>query len=125
MGRLQILLAENDDDTRDLYSFMLASAGVQVVAVKNGLEALAALQEDRPDLILTDVAMPVVSGVELIEIVKSRADYADLPVIAMTAHGEKIRRLALSAGANMVMHKPIRFDELRNAIDSALARPKA
>jgi len=125
MGRLQILLAENDDDTRDLYSFMLASAGVQVMAVRNGLEALTALQEGRPDLILTDVAMPVVSGVELIEIVKSRADYADLPVIAMTAHGEKVRRLALSAGANMAIHKPIRYDELRDAIDNALTRPKA
>lgn len=125
MGRLQILLAENDDDTRDLYSFMLASAGVQVMAVRNGLEALTALQEGRPDLILTDVAMPVVSGVELIEIVKSRADYADLPVIAMTSHGEKIRRLALSAGANLAMHKPIKYDELREAINRALARPGA
>jgi two-component system, sensor histidine kinase and response regulator len=115
MARLQILLAENDDDTRDLYSFMLANAGVHVMAVRNGLEAL----------ILTDVAMPVVSGVELIKIVKSRVDYADLPVIAMTAHGEKIRRLALSAGANMAMHKPIRYDELRDAIDSALDRPEA
>jgi CheY-like chemotaxis protein len=125
MARLQILLAENDDDTRDLYSFMLANAGVQVMAVRNGFEALAALQEDRPDLILTDVAMPVVSGVDLIKIVKSRVDYADLPVIAMTAHGEKIRRLALSAGANMAMHKPIRYDELRDAINSALDRPEA
>ncbi|HKQ74208.1 MAG TPA: response regulator [Blastocatellia bacterium] len=120
MERLHVLLVENDDDTRDLYSFMLASAGVQVMAVTNGLEALLSLQEDRPDLIITDVAMPVVSGVELIKIVKSRADYADLPVIAMTAHGEKIRRLALSAGANKAMDKPIRYDELRNAIDSAL-----
>jgi len=117
-----ILLVENDGDARSLYGFMLANAGFQIMAVENGLEALIALQEYRPDLIITDVAMPVISGVDLIKIIKSRADYADLPVIAITAHGEKIRRLARSAGADEAVDKPIRDDELRDLISRVLAR---
>jgi CheY-like chemotaxis protein len=121
MRRLHVLLVENDDDARTLYGFMLVKAGFQVTAVKNGFEALAVMQEHRPNLVITDLAMPVLSGVELIKLIRNRDDYADIPMIAMTAHGEKIRRLATAAGANKAMDKPISEGELCEAIDIVLS----
>jgi adenylate cyclase len=122
MRRLYVLLVENDDDARSLYGFMLVKSGFQVAAVKNGFEALAIMQERRPDLVITDVAMPVLSGVELIKLVRSKDDYMGLPLIAMTAHGEKVRQLARAAGANKAMDKPISEAEMREAIDSVISR---
>ncbi len=70
MRRLKILLVEDDDDARALYGYMLASAGYKVKAVRNGLEALAEIQVNRPDVVVTDIAMPVLSGLDLIVAVK-------------------------------------------------------
>jgi CheY-like chemotaxis protein len=122
MPRQHVLLVENDDDARSLYGFMLVRAGYQVTAVKNGFEALALMQECLPDLLITDIAMPVLSGVGLIKLIRGREDFADLPMIAMTGHGEKIRRLATEAGANQTIDKPISEEEMRRAIDSVLSR---
>jgi CheY-like chemotaxis protein len=69
--------------------------------------------------------MPVLSGVELIKLIRSRDDYAHLPIIAMTAHGEQIRKLATAAGANKAMDKPICETEMREAIASVLLRQEA
>ena len=120
MRRLHVLLVENDVDARSLYGFMLFKAGFQVSTAQNGFEALAVMQERRPNIIITDIAMPVLSGVDLIKLVRSREEYADLPLIAMTGHGEKIRRLATAAGANKAMDKPISEVEMREAIESVL-----
>src|SRR5262249_12488128 len=64
--RLKILLAEDDDDLRALYGYMLAAAGYKVNAVRNGLEAFAETQVNLPDVIVTDIAMPVLNGLDLI-----------------------------------------------------------
>jgi len=61
MRRLNVLLVEDDDGARLLYSYMLA-AGYKVNAVRNGLEAFAEIQVNRPDLIVTDIAMPVLQS---------------------------------------------------------------
>ena len=66
MRRLKVLLVEDDDGARLLYCYMLALAGYKVSAVRNGLEAFAEIQVNRPDLIVTDIAMPVLSGLDLI-----------------------------------------------------------
>ena len=121
MRRLHVLLVEDDYDARALYGIMLLRAGYQVSTVQNGFEALALMQENRPDLLITDLAMPVLDGVELIKIVRGKNEYADLPLLAMTGHGNQIRQLATEAGANKAMDKPISESEMREAIASVLS----
>jgi len=62
MRRLNVLLVEDEDGARLLYSYMLAAAGYKVNAVRNGLEAFVEIQVNRPDLIVTDIAMPVLQS---------------------------------------------------------------
>ncbi len=108
---------------RTLYGFILANAGYQVKAVRNGFDALAELQVHFPDVILTDLAMPVVDGITLIEIIKNRAELAEIPVIAMTAYGNTLRRLAKSAGADLAVEKPVEIKSICDLVTSVLPMP--
>ena len=124
MQRLNILLVEDDSDMRALYGYMLASVGHHVKAAKNGLEALAQIQLERPDLVLTDIAMPVLSGIGLIKAVKKSSELADLPIVAMTSFGEGFRELARAAGANDSIDKPTDETAMCAMLDNILAQQK-
>src|SRR5215475_15215464 len=123
MRRLKVLLVEDDEGARLLYCYMLAVAGYRVNAVRNGLEAFAEIQVNRPDLIVTDIAMPVLSGLDLILAVRSNDDLADLPVVAITSFGEKLREQARAAGATDSIDKPTELARMREVIDAAVSRP--
>jgi CheY-like chemotaxis protein len=123
MQRLNVLLVEDDADARGLYGYMLALAGYKVKVVSNGLEAIAEIQVDRPDVIVTDIAMPVLSGVDLIMALRSNDELADLPVVAITSFGEKLREQARAAGATDSIDKPTELARMREVIDAAVSRP--
>ena len=124
MQRLKVLLVEDDDGARLLYSYMLAVAGYKVNAVRNGLEAFAEIQVNRPDLIVTDIAMPVLSGLDLILAVRSNDEFADLPVVAITSFGEKLLEQARAAGATDAIDKPTELARMREVIEAAVSRPR-
>ena len=88
MRRLKILLAEDDGYLRALYGYMLTAAGYMVNAVRNGIEAFAEMQVNRPDVIVTNIAMPDLNGLDLIVAVRSNDEFANLPVVAITYFGE-------------------------------------
>ena len=117
-----VLLVEDDDDLRTLYGFALANAGFKVKAVRNGLEALYELQEVRPDVILTDLAMPVVDGLELIQTIKFRTELSDIPVIAMTSFGETLQKHARLAGADKAVEKPTKYKAVSDIVTSVLPK---
>jgi CheY-like chemotaxis protein len=105
---------------RALYGFTLASAGFRVKAVKDGFEALTELQLRYPDVIITDIAMPGIDGIQLIHIIKSKAELAEIPVIAITAYGKNLQRLAKSAGAVLAVDKPDQSKSLCDLVTSVL-----
>ena len=120
---MNVLLVEDDADARGLYGYMLALAGYKVKAVSNGLEAFAEIQVNRPDVIVTDIAMPVLSGLDLIMAVRSDDELADLPVVAITSFGENLREQARAAGATDSIDKPTELARIREVIDAAVSRP--
>jgi CheY-like chemotaxis protein len=122
MERLKILLVEDDAESRALYVYMLALAGYKVSAVRNGLEAFAEIQVNRPDVIITDIAMPVLNGLDLIIAVRSDNDLADLPVVAITSFGENLREQARAVGATESIDKPTELAKMREVIDAAVSR---
>ena len=122
MGRLKVLLVEDDAEARALYGYMLALAGYKLSVVQNGLEAFAEIQVNRPDVIVTDIAMPVLSGLHLIVALRSDDDLVDLPVVAITAFGEKLREQAREAGATESIDKPTELAKMREVIDAAVSR---
>jgi CheY-like chemotaxis protein len=124
MRRLTVLLVDDDDDARALYVYMLASAGYKVKAVSNGLEALAEIQVNRPDVLVTDILMPVLSGLDLIAAVRSDGEFSDLPVVAITSFGDEFRDQARAAGATDAIDKPTEAERMREVIEDAMTRPR-
>jgi CheY-like chemotaxis protein len=124
MSRFNILLVEDDNEARALYGYMLALAGYRVKAVSNGLEAFAEIQANRPDVVLTDIAMPVFSGLDLIVAVRSNDEFADLPVVAMTSFGKTLREKARIVGATDSIDKPTEVKTIREVIEAAVSRSK-
>ena len=122
MRRLNVLLVEDDDGSRVLYSYMLAVSGYKVNSVRNGLEAFAEIQVTRPDVVVTDIAMPILSGFDLIRVIRSIDELSDLPVVAITSFGEKIRKEAWAAGATEAIDKPIDIARMREVIDAATSQ---
>ena len=124
MRRLKVLLVDDDEGARLLYCYMQAAAGYKVNAVRNVLEAFAEIQVNHPDVIVTDIAMPVLSGLDLIVAVRSNDEFADLPVVAITSFGEKLREQARAAGATDAIDKPTDITSMREVIEAALSRSR-
>lgn len=122
MQRLKVLIVEDDGDMRGLYCFLLANEGYQVKAVRNGLEAITEINLNRPDVVITDIAMPTLSGLELIKAIRAQEELAGLPIIAMTAFSEVFRERALEAGADSAIGKPTEVEVLCEAINSVMTK---
>ncbi len=105
-----------DDDMRNIFALttMLRDKGMVVVSAKNGIEALQKLDSmASPDLILMDIMMPEMDGYEAMQKIRKQPQYADLPIIALTAKAMKgDRAKCIKAGANDYLSKPIDSDKL-------------
>jgi two-component system cell cycle response regulator DivK len=103
----RILVVEDDPDTRQFYSEALAAAGFQIEQAHNGFQALEKAIELRPDLILTDIAVPGLDGIELCRRIRADTRTSAIPVLAITGHDDRSYpdRVRL-AGADGVLSKP-------------------
>lgn len=126
MRKWCVLLAEDDADQRELFTLILEMNGFEVHSVADGKEALDELQRTAPDLILTDIGMPRIDGLELVKLVKQREELAHVPIIVMTSFGGGYLTWAWAAGANGMLAKPFAEEELCTTIAQFLpAMPDA
>ncbi len=127
-GRLrEVLLADDNADLRDYVGRLLQDRGYAVRAVADGAAALAAARERRPDLILTDVMMPLLDGFGLLAAIRADAALADIPVLMLSARaGEEAQVEGLGAGADDYLAKPFSARELlaRVAANLDMARTR-
>ena len=104
--KAKILLVDDTEFYRSAYMNKLTTEGYLVTAVGNGVEALKALSQDKPDLILLDLIMPIMDGFKVLQTVKGDANLKSIPVIVFSAKGatEEISK-AINAGASDFMIK--------------------
>lgn len=117
---LRILVAEDNDTNQALALHTLERAGHQVVVVENGQKALAALEREAFDLVLMDLQMPVMGGIEATTVIRQLETKSGthVPIIAVTAHAmEEARVRCLEAGMDAYLSKPIGTQDLLDAID--------
>jgi DNA-binding response OmpR family regulator len=120
----KILLAEDDVWMSRTIGVVLGRRGHEVEIAGNGEVAFALARERRPDLLLTDVMMPVVDGWSLVQRLHATPELAELPVIFMTALSSPDDRIrALRLGAYDCIIKPFRYEELDLRVAAALRRP--
>lgn len=118
---LTVLVAEDSEDMRFLMRAEFEKRGYRVVEAANGHEAVAAATHDRPDVILMDVTLPELDGLEATKRIREDEQMRDALIIAVTGHHEtEYRTSALAAGCNAYVTKPIDFDWLHDLINSLL-----
>jgi two-component system alkaline phosphatase synthesis response regulator PhoP len=115
-----VLVVDDEPMARTLLRLMLVRAGFEVLEAADGLEALAAVKEQLPDIMILDVMMPGIDGFAVCEQLRQEEGSADLPVIMLSAKTDSVSvRKGLSAGATKYLTKPISQDELtRNVRDT-------
>lgn len=119
-----VLVVDDDELVRQLLSAMLAGQGLDVTVASSGQEALARCAEATPDLIVSDIEMPGMSGLELLQILRGDPRRRDIPVIMLTRRGEMadvVRGLRL--GADDYVSKPFKVPELLARVQAKLDRP--
>jgi PAS domain S-box-containing protein len=117
----RILLVEDTDIIISLMKEYLIHQGYQVLIARNGREGVLLAKRERPDLILMDVMMPVMDGLEATKMIRAEDELKNIPIVALTAlamPGDRERCLA--AGMNDYLSKPVRMDELSQIIERYL-----
>ena len=89
MEKKKILIVEDDNFVAEVYSTKLMEMGYEIMVAQNGEEGLVSLKNNKIDLILLDIIMPVMGGIEMLEVMKKNEEWKKIPVILLTNVGEK------------------------------------
>jgi two-component system phosphate regulon response regulator PhoB len=113
MTKESVLIVEDDEDILQLLDYNFRSAGFEVATAGDGLDALAKIRRQRPDLVLLDIMLPGADGFEVCKNIKRDPKTAQVPVIMLTARGEEVDRIVgLELGADDYVVKPFSPREL-------------
>lgn len=118
----KIMLVEDDNSLREIYSIRLTAEGYAIVSAGDGEEALAVAVKERPDLIISDVMMPKISGFDMLDILRSTPETQNIKVIMMTAlSSEDQRERSESLGADRYLVKSqVGIEDVVNAVHDVL-----
>lgn len=120
-----IYYVEDDNSIREIVLYTLHSMGFEAQGFADGQSFLKALEEDKPSLIMLDVMLPDIDGIELLKILKRQARTNDLPVIMATARDAEIEKIqALDLGADDYLSKPFSMMEMVARVKAVLRRYK-
>ncbi|WP_413176083.1 ATP-binding protein [Anabaena azotica] len=123
LNSVQVLVVDDDTDTRDFIEFVLEQAGARVITAASALEALTALMRSQPDVLISDIGMPEMDGYMLMRQIRALPPEqgGQIPAIALTAYaGDFNQQQALEAGFQQHIAKPIEPEELIRAISRLL-----
>jgi DNA-binding response OmpR family regulator len=118
-----VLVADDDEDILALVGLRLERAGYEVLAARDGVEALEAVDTRTPDIAVVDVMMPRMDGHELVRRLRARAETRSMPILVLTAvvH-DRVVDASAAAGADAHMRKPFSPGELVARLDELVGR---
>ena len=118
---VQVLLAEDNQESYEMLSEYLEAGGYHVIRARDGNEAIRIAREQHPDIILMDIQMPEMDGLEATRVLKEDQDLGQIPIVALTAlamGGDRER--CLEAGVNAYVSKPVSLKKVTELIESLL-----
>lgn len=122
---IKILLVDDEPDILEIVGYNLSSEGYQVVTAENGVEAVKMAKKEKPQLIILDVMMPEMDGIEACEQIRKIPDLSDTIITFLTARGEDYSQMAgFDAGADDYITKPIKPKVLISKVKALLRRLK-
>lgn len=112
-----ILVADDEEDIKIVLEMYLQTVGCEVVTSYDGLDAVERVKERRPDLVLMDIMMPVIDGIEAVRQIKALPEMKDLPIVMLSAasQGDLVQR-ALESGATDFISKPFEPEHVYSVI---------
>ncbi|MBV9385796.1 MAG: response regulator, partial [Chroococcidiopsidaceae cyanobacterium CP_BM_ER_R8_30] len=117
LGGIQILVVDDEIDSREFVAFVLENAGATVMGVGSALEALQTVRRQKPDILISDIGMPDMDGYMLMREIQAMSEGEKIPAIALTAYaGEVNQQQAISAGFALHLPKPIDPEPLVQAV---------
>jgi len=120
-----ILYVEDDDDNRVLLSRSMKRRGHTVITAEDGQAGVETCRARKPDLVIMDMGLPVMSGIEATRTLKSEPDTSDIPILALTAFAMPgDAQQTLDAGCDDYDSKPVDFDRLAGKVEALLATAK-
>lgn len=116
-----IMTVDDTASMRQMISFTLSSAGHKVIEASDGDEALKVAQENKFDLVITDINMPNMDGITLVAKLRELADYKFIPILMLTTESQESKReQGKKAGATGWIVKPFNPDQLLNVVGNVL-----
>jgi len=123
--QLTILVVEDDDFVRSLLQHVLSTSDYNVIASGEAGMALKLARQHQPDLILTDITMPGINGIDLIKMIRQDEALNNTPILALTAYRYILEEEVMNAGANVVLAKPFDLTYLLSEIERLTAGDEA
>ena len=115
-----ILVVEDFEDARRMIKFLLEDLGYEVLEAEDGWKAIESVKRQIPDLVLMDLALPMINGLSATRMLRELDETSETPIIALTASGQFLHQQALEAGCNDFITKPLDIDKLKPMIDKYL-----
>jgi DNA-binding response OmpR family regulator len=118
-----VMIIEDQVEAAELFAEMMQLNGYRVIKTYSSLPAMALIAQERPDIIILDIMMPEISGLDILRSIRNDPEVASIPVVvvsAMAAPGDI--RAGLEAGASIYLTKPASYVDLKNAVDGLLQR---
>ncbi len=113
-----VIVVEDEQDAAEMFAEMMRVSGYQVQTALGSQRAMALIAESRPDVVVLDIMMPDISGLDVLKFIRSQPALANIPVVVVSARGTPADvRACLEAGASCYLVKPIGFLELKEAVE--------
>jgi DNA-binding response OmpR family regulator len=121
----RVLIAEDEPDIRDLLAFHLERDGYEVARARTGAEALRQVRDRRPDLLILDLMLPEIDGLEVCRRLRQQTETSQLPIVMLTAKGDEVDRIVgLEVGADDYIVKPFSPKEVLARVRAVLRRTR-
>jgi DNA-binding response OmpR family regulator len=118
-----ILIVEDEPDTAEMFAQMLRLNGYRVIKTYGGISGMKQLLHEKPDVLLLDIMMNDISGLEVLRFLRREPQFENLPVIVISAKGTTADIITgMEAGATVYLTKPVAYLELRKTVDEAIAK---
>ncbi len=119
----KILIADDEPNILMLTSMMLDDLGYKTILANNGAQAIEKALQEFPDMIITDIVMPEKDGFEVCKTLRENKDFADVPIIILSAIGDEFNKITgFEGGADDYITKPFNLDELKSRVETLLMR---
>ena len=116
-----VMIIEDEPDAAEMFAEMMRVSGFRVIKMFSSTPAIPAITQERPDLIILDIMMPDVSGLEVLRYVRREPELAPIPVIVVSARSmPNDIRSGLDAGASIYLTKPVGFLDLKQAVEKVM-----